>query len=208
MSACSISVQPSRTVLSTPRWRRPKLRATQSGKCLPSTPNIWPACSGICTPRRDNRKPSIRSIACHGDAAPAASWSGYGLEDFDGALGSGSPGELLVAGEQGGVHGFREGYEGRVVDGEVVPQFPAAGEQGAVRCPPGPSSARATTRTLASATITVVADRGSRLRRPGAAPIRRIGRPRGRGPPPGGARPRLGSAGPAGIPGETGERHG
>ena len=35
--ACSTSVQPSRTVPSTPRWRRPKLRASRSGKCLPST---------------------------------------------------------------------------------------------------------------------------------------------------------------------------
>jgi hypothetical protein len=48
-------------------------------------------------------------------------WSGCGLEDFDGALGSGGFGEFPVAGEQGGVHGFGEGYVGRVVDGEVVP---------------------------------------------------------------------------------------
>jgi hypothetical protein len=48
-------------------------------------------------------------------------WSGCGLEDFDGALGSGGSCEFLVAGEQGGVHGFGEGYVGRVVDGEVVP---------------------------------------------------------------------------------------
>jgi hypothetical protein len=48
-------------------------------------------------------------------------WSGCGLEHFDGALGPGCFGEFPVAGEQGGVHGFGEGYVGRVVDGEVVP---------------------------------------------------------------------------------------
>ena len=36
------------------------------GKCLPSTPNISPACSGLCTARRDSGKLSIRSIACRG----------------------------------------------------------------------------------------------------------------------------------------------
>ena len=41
-------------------------RATRSGKCLPSTPDISPACSGLCTARRDNGKSSIRSIACRG----------------------------------------------------------------------------------------------------------------------------------------------
>jgi hypothetical protein len=53
--------------------------------------------------------------------AEVPGWSGCGLEDFDGALGSGGFCELPVAGEQGGVQGFGEGYVGRVVDGEVVP---------------------------------------------------------------------------------------
>lgn len=48
-------------------------------------------------------------------------WSACGLEDFEGALGSGGSCEFPVAGEQGRVHGFGEGYVGRVVDGEVVP---------------------------------------------------------------------------------------
>jgi hypothetical protein len=48
-------------------------------------------------------------------------WSGCGLDDFDGALGSRGTCEFPVAGEQGGVHGFGQGYVGRVVDGEVVP---------------------------------------------------------------------------------------
>jgi hypothetical protein len=56
-------------------------------------------------------------------------------EDFDGALGPGCPCEFLVTGEQGCAHGFGECYVGSVVDGEVVPQLPAAGEQGTVRCP-------------------------------------------------------------------------
>ena len=41
------------TVPSTPRWRRPRLRATRSGRCPPSTPNISPTCSGPCTARRE-----------------------------------------------------------------------------------------------------------------------------------------------------------
>jgi hypothetical protein len=53
--------------------------------------------------------------------ASSSEWSGCGPEDFDGALGSGGSCEFLVAGEQGGVHGFGEGYVGCVVDGEVVP---------------------------------------------------------------------------------------
>jgi NADP-dependent 3-hydroxy acid dehydrogenase YdfG len=44
-SACSTSAQPSKTAPSTPRWIRPRLRATGSGRCLPSTPNISPTCS-------------------------------------------------------------------------------------------------------------------------------------------------------------------
>jgi hypothetical protein len=55
-SACSTSVRPSRTVPSTPRWRRPRPRATRSGKCLSSTPNISPTCSGPCTARRDRQE--------------------------------------------------------------------------------------------------------------------------------------------------------
>jgi NAD(P)-dependent dehydrogenase (short-subunit alcohol dehydrogenase family) len=47
----------------TPRWRRTKLRATRSGRCLPPTLNISPTCSGPCAARRDSGKPSIRSIA-------------------------------------------------------------------------------------------------------------------------------------------------
>ena len=40
------------------------LPATRSGKCLPSTPDISPACSGLCTARRDSGKSSTRSTAC------------------------------------------------------------------------------------------------------------------------------------------------
>jgi hypothetical protein len=60
--------------------------------------------------------------------------SGRGPEDFDGALGSGDPGEPAVPGEQGGVHCFGECYIRCVIDGEVVSQFPAPGQQRAVRC--------------------------------------------------------------------------
>jgi short-subunit dehydrogenase len=41
---------------------RPRLRGTRSGRWLASIPNTSPACSGRCTPRRDRRKPAIRSI--------------------------------------------------------------------------------------------------------------------------------------------------
>ena len=59
--------------------------------------------------------------------------SGRGPEDFDGALGSGSAGQPVVTGEQGGVHCFGECHIRRVIDGEVVAQFPAPGQQRAVR---------------------------------------------------------------------------
>src|ERR1035438_9460909 len=59
-------------------------------------------------------------IAVRGDRR-FSECSGCGLEDFDGALRPGRSCEFLVAGEQGGVHGFSEGDVGRVVDGEVVP---------------------------------------------------------------------------------------
>ena len=36
------------------------------GKCLPSTPDISPACSGLCTARKDSGKSFIRSIARRG----------------------------------------------------------------------------------------------------------------------------------------------
>ena len=38
-----------------------------------------------------------------------------------------------VPGEQGGVHCFGEGHIRSVIDGEVVAQFPAPGQQQAVR---------------------------------------------------------------------------
>ncbi len=63
--------------------------------------------------------------------------SGCGLEHLDVALGPGSSCEFLIAGEQSDTHGLGECYVGGVVDGEVVAQLPAAGEQRAVRCPSG-----------------------------------------------------------------------
>jgi hypothetical protein len=68
-----------------------------------------------------------------GPLAVAQRRSGRGPENFDEALGSGSAGEPAVPGEQGGVHCFGEGNIGRVINGEVVAQFPAPGQQRAVR---------------------------------------------------------------------------
>ena len=87
----------------------------------------------ICTPTSDLHRSSRRrtgGYACgcwlgvvtlRGDreGGPDEN-SGCRLEDFDGALRSGSPGESAVAGEQGGVQGFGECHVGRVVDSEVV----------------------------------------------------------------------------------------
>ena len=53
--------------------------------------------------------------------------SGRGPENFDGALGSGSPGEPVVPGEQGGVHRLGECHIRSVIEREVVAQFPAPG---------------------------------------------------------------------------------
>ena len=137
----------------------------------------------------------------------------HGPEDFDGALGTGSASEPAVSGEQDGVHRFGERDIRRVVEREVVTQFPAPAQQRTVRralgrqrreviqrqaratavqcqliwrrrteatsrsassgmasrsprsrarawSPSLPSSARATTSTLASTTSTVFPDRG------------------------------------------------
>ena len=42
--------------------RPPRLRASQSGRCRPSTPSISPTCSGPCTARGASRKPSIPRV--------------------------------------------------------------------------------------------------------------------------------------------------
>ena len=73
---------------------------------------------------------SVMSLPSSGSTVWAFGVSGVGLEDFDGTLWAGGSGEAAIPGEQGSLQGFGEGDIGGVVDGEVVPQFPTASQQG------------------------------------------------------------------------------
>ena len=66
-----LTAQGGSTVQGLPNMSGPSpAQAAQSGRCLPSTPNISPACSGLCTTRRDSGKPSTRSFACRRSGRP------------------------------------------------------------------------------------------------------------------------------------------
>jgi len=55
---------------------------------------------------------------------------------FDPAPPPGRPGQPLVGGEQDHLQRLSEGDIRGVVDAEIVPKLPAAGQQRPVRCPP------------------------------------------------------------------------